>query len=265
MKTFTAALIAGGRSSRMGSDKAFLDWHGRPLWEVQLARLREVGATELLVCGRKEQRFSGEDFRQVHDPVEGLGPLSGLANALRAATHDTVLVLAVDMPFVTVELLRELIEQRLPQIPHGMGDSVPLPHPGPLPLGEGASAAALVSERTHLSSDQPGAHASTTGRLPFTLSQRERAGMREDGPELERIVSSKGVVPVREGRFEALVAVFPKAALGMAEVRLAGADRSLQGLCREVEAAGLVRRWVVPSERQGEFRSVNSPEDLASS
>ena len=262
MKPFTAALITGGRSSRMGADKAFLDWHGRPLWEVQLAKLRAAGAAEILVCGRREQAFAGDGFRLIPDRKEDLGPLSGLANALRAATHDTVLVLAVDMPFITVELLRELIEQRLGSILDGMGDRAPLPHPGPLPLGEGAPPAALVPERMHQASDQSGAKAFTTDRRPFTLSQRERAGVREKGREFERLVVGLGVVPIRTGRFEALAAVFPKAALALAESRLAGTDRSLQGFCREAESAGLVRRWVVPPEHESLFRSVNSPEDL---
>ena len=109
VSAFTGALIAGGRSSRMGRDKAFLDWQGRPLWEVQLAKLSSVGASELLVCGRREQGFEGDGFRFVQDDVEDLGPLAGLANALKEASHETVLVLAVDMPLVTAELLRELL------------------------------------------------------------------------------------------------------------------------------------------------------------
>ena len=116
---FTGALIAGGRSSRMGRDKAFLDWEGRPLWEVQLAKLRAAGASELIVCGRHEQGFAGDGFRFVRDDVENLGPLAGLANALKAASHGCVLALAVDMPFVTVELLRDLLENR--RGPHGRG------------------------------------------------------------------------------------------------------------------------------------------------
>jgi molybdopterin-guanine dinucleotide biosynthesis protein A len=173
----------------MGSDKAFLDWHGRPLWEVQLAKLQAAGAAELLVCGRREQAFFGDGFRQMADPVEDLGPLSGLANALRAATHDSLLVLAVDMPFITVELLGDLLQR------------------------------------------QPG-------------SQKQ------------------GIVPFRADRFEPLAAVYPKAALGLAEKRLTGTNRSLQGFCREAEAAGLVQRWMVPPEWERQFQSVNSPEDL---
>jgi len=108
---FTGALIAGGRSSRMGRDKAFLDWQGRPLWELQLAKLRSVGASELLVCGRRDQGFAGDGFRFVPDDVDDLGPLSGLANALKEASHETIVVLAVDMPLVTAELLLELLKK----------------------------------------------------------------------------------------------------------------------------------------------------------
>ncbi len=189
MKPFTAALITGGRSSRMGADKAFLDWHGRPLWEVQLAKLRAAGAAEVLVCGRREQVFAGDGFRLIPDRREDLGPLSGLANALRAASHDSALVLAVDMPFITTGLLGELVK---------MQTSFP----------------------------------------------------------------GQGVIPIRSGRFEPLAAVFPKSAVALAESRLAGPDRSLQGFCREAESAGLVRRWVVPPEDESLFQSVNSPEDL---
>lgn len=192
---FTAALIAGGRSSRMGRDKAFLDWQGRPLWEVQLAKLRAAGAAELLVCGRHEQGFAGEGFRFVPDDVEDLGPLAGLVNALKAASHEHVLVLAVDMPFITVELLVEL--------------------------------------RSH---------------------RREEA---------EPSAKVQGIIPVRAGRFEPLAAIYPRSALALAEARLTGTDRSLQGFCRAAEAAGLVQRWNVTEEWSEEFRNVNSPFDLA--
>ena len=134
VSAFTGALIAGGRSSRMGRDKAFLEWQGRPLWEVQLSKLRSAGATELLVCGRREQGFVGEGFRFVQDDVEDLGPLAGLANALKAASHDRVLVLAVDMPFVTTGLLGQLL---------GKCDGVPEPGVVPVVTGRFEALAAV--------------------------------------------------------------------------------------------------------------------------
>ena len=58
-----------------------------------------------------------------------------------------------------------------------------LPHPFPLPLGEGASPPALGPERPHRSSDHPKTIAWNRGWRPFTLSQREREGVREDRVE----------------------------------------------------------------------------------
>ncbi len=209
---FTGALIAGGRSSRMGRDKAFLDWQGRPLWEVQLAKLRAAGAAELLICSRREQAFTGDDFRFVPDDVEDLGPLAGLVNALKAASHDHVLVLAVDMPFITVELLADLGSQRREEADADAAPGNPPRHLG----GYAASASATV----------------------------------------------QGIIPVRDGRFEPLAAIYPRCVLALAEAHLAGTDRSLQGFCRAAEAAGLVRSWTETEEWSEQFRSVNTPREL---
>lgn len=103
---FTGAILVGGRSTRMGADKAFLPWDGQPLWERQRATLVASGATEILLCGRAEQLFPATGPRVVADRVPGLGPLAGLAGALREAAHGLVLVLAVDLPEMRADFLR---------------------------------------------------------------------------------------------------------------------------------------------------------------
>jgi molybdopterin-guanine dinucleotide biosynthesis protein A len=102
--SFSAALIVGGRSSRMGTDKAFLDWKGRPLWRHQMETLRATGADEIFVCARKGQLFPDE--KVLVDPAPGLGPLAGLARALEGSKGPLVLVLAVDLPVMTEGFLR---------------------------------------------------------------------------------------------------------------------------------------------------------------
>lgn len=102
---FSAALIAGGRSQRMGSDKAFLDWHGLPLWRHQWATLQALGGDDGFVCGRPGQGFAGVPVYS--DKVEGLGPLGGLVRALEQARHGRVVVLAVDLPAMTSDFLRD--------------------------------------------------------------------------------------------------------------------------------------------------------------
>ena len=73
----SAVLLAGGKSSRMGRDKALLEIDGEPLWRRQLATLRALEPEQLMVSG--PPRGEGET---VADEIEDAGPLGGVAAAL---------------------------------------------------------------------------------------------------------------------------------------------------------------------------------------
>ena len=112
---FSAALLAGGRSSRMAQDKAFLDWHGRPLWRVQLGKLVSLAPVKTFVAARAEQGFAALLSREpgnaaitcVNDPTdEDCGPIGAIARCLKLSAGP-LLVLAVDMPVMSTEFLRE--------------------------------------------------------------------------------------------------------------------------------------------------------------
>ncbi len=98
----TGAILAGGRSTRMGTDKADLElaWSsGERLSMIQHIHdvLAEVCA-ETLVVGGPER--SGVAATMVPDDHPGAGPLGGILAALTAATNDRVFVVACDMPFI---------------------------------------------------------------------------------------------------------------------------------------------------------------------
>ena len=105
---FATALLAGGRSRRMGRDKAMLDWLGEALWQRQLRILKSLQPARSLISLRAEQtQISDKGSALVFDPPNtDLGPLSGIAESLKQA-RIPVLVLAVDMPHMTAEFLRE--------------------------------------------------------------------------------------------------------------------------------------------------------------
>ncbi len=100
-------LLAGGGSSRMGADKASLEFEGRPLALRVLDVLREV-ADDVLVASGDGARMEWLDTEQVPDAVPHAGPLSGLVAGLERARGPLVAVLAVDMPYASVPVLRLL-------------------------------------------------------------------------------------------------------------------------------------------------------------
>jgi molybdenum cofactor guanylyltransferase len=106
--TFTAVLLAGGESRRMGRDKATLEWRGRPLWEWQIEKLRALQPEKILLSVRSEVSWRPADVELRLDLPPSRGPLSGLAAALGSTDTDYFLALAIDMPFMTIEHLRVL-------------------------------------------------------------------------------------------------------------------------------------------------------------
>jgi molybdopterin-guanine dinucleotide biosynthesis protein A len=105
----TAALLAGGKSSRMGRDKAALIVEGVPLWQRQLDVLRKTGPAALCISGPLDGAYAGADAKIMADATAGQGPLGGLATVLLASENPWVLVLAVDLPFMRGEYLRQLV------------------------------------------------------------------------------------------------------------------------------------------------------------
>jgi molybdopterin-guanine dinucleotide biosynthesis protein A len=104
----TVFILAGGKSTRMGRDKAFVEFEGRTL----LARALELAApvaSEVRIVGSREKLAMFAPV--VEDVFRDCGPLGGIHAALRNSATDINLMLAVDMPFVSWALLRYLISQ----------------------------------------------------------------------------------------------------------------------------------------------------------
>ena len=106
---FSAALLAGGRSSRMGRDKAFLKVDGVPLWRRQLQILRELGPSEIFLSGPTQTEWIESGLEIVVDARDDAGPLGGLVAVLRRSRNTRSLVLAVDLPNMTSEFLRQVL------------------------------------------------------------------------------------------------------------------------------------------------------------
>ncbi len=105
---FSAVILAGGKSSRMGRDKALLETWGQTLLARQIKLARETGAAELFISGPKDSDYSAFGCRVLHDKFAAAGALAGIERALDIATSPLLLVLAVDLPAMTADFLRKL-------------------------------------------------------------------------------------------------------------------------------------------------------------
>jgi molybdopterin-guanine dinucleotide biosynthesis protein A len=90
-------VLAGGKSSRMGRDKALLVLAGRPLAWHAVKKLRRVCADVQILSSRPELEEFAPLIRDMH---EGCGPMGGLETALGHSWHEWNLILPVDMPFL---------------------------------------------------------------------------------------------------------------------------------------------------------------------
>jgi molybdopterin-guanine dinucleotide biosynthesis protein A len=129
----TGVLLVGGASTRFGSPKALIELDGETLADRGRRVLGEA-CDEVLVVGK-----AGElPFDVIDDGADVRAPIAGVVAGLRAAAHDVAVVLPVDCPRVTPELLRSLGE--------ACRDAA-VPQTGPLPGAWAKSALPLLEER----------------------------------------------------------------------------------------------------------------------
>ena len=109
---FTAVLLAGGKSQRMGQEKAYLpsEWEGAPmpLWERQMAVLRSVSPEKLVISGPRKQGYPASVV-VLPDEWTGVGPLGGIATCLSRTRSALLLVLAIDLPKIQSGFLKKLL------------------------------------------------------------------------------------------------------------------------------------------------------------
>ncbi len=97
----------------MGRDKAFLEIEGELLWRRQLGTLRELSPAQLMISGPPHPEWS--DCEIVADEIADAGPLAGVTAALQRCTTPFLVVLAVDLPWMTADFLRSLSHGAVPR------------------------------------------------------------------------------------------------------------------------------------------------------
>lgn len=100
-------ILAGGKSRRMGTDKALLLFDGKPLL-LHMMRLVEPFCDKVLISGQKSD-YTSFGVEMVPDLYSDCGPIAGIFSALNYSVSDWNLLVSVDVPFVNEELFLFLI------------------------------------------------------------------------------------------------------------------------------------------------------------
>lgn len=111
MTNVTGVILAGGQGRRMeGEDKGLVAFHGRPLIESVVLRLRPQVDSLVISANRNLDRYTAWTTRVVRDAEEhaNAGPLAGVLAALHVATTEYVVVLPCDAPALPLDLVTRL-------------------------------------------------------------------------------------------------------------------------------------------------------------
>jgi molybdenum cofactor guanylyltransferase len=109
MNGLTVAIMAGGKSSRMGTDKSFVELLGKPLIEHLLGQVGALGQDETLLITNRPNDYAHLGLPMYGDVLADKGSLGGIYTAIYRSRSENTLVVACDMPFVNSALLHYMI------------------------------------------------------------------------------------------------------------------------------------------------------------
>ena len=148
----TGVLLAGGQSRRLGRNKAVEPFDGQPLMSRVADRLAQV-CGELLFVVAEESKASELPIpagaRVTADLYPGKGSLGGIYSGLHAASNPWAIVVACDMPFLNLDLLRHMLSQR-----HTCDAVVPMVEGRPEPTHAAYSRGCLPAIQKRLERDE---------------------------------------------------------------------------------------------------------------
>lgn len=104
----TGIILAGGKSSRMGTDKGLQELCGKSLISYSIQVLSELCST--IIISTSSDAYQSFGYQTVADEIPGIGPMGGIYSALKQSKTEKNLVLSCDLPFVSKELLSYILK-----------------------------------------------------------------------------------------------------------------------------------------------------------
>jgi molybdopterin-guanine dinucleotide biosynthesis protein A len=104
----TGIILAGGKSSRMGTDKGLQELCGKPLISYTIKVLSEL--CNSIIISTSSDAYQSFGYKTVADEIPGIGPMGGIYTALKQSNTEKNLLLSCDLPFVSMELLSFILK-----------------------------------------------------------------------------------------------------------------------------------------------------------
>ncbi len=105
-------VLTGGKSTRMQSDKAFLEYHDKPQYEYTYDILNNFCDKVFISCRKDQSDNFKIDYEQINDTFLDIGPTGGILSAMKSYHDATWVILACDLPFINESTIKYLIDNR---------------------------------------------------------------------------------------------------------------------------------------------------------
>ncbi|MBE0650138.1 MAG: molybdenum cofactor guanylyltransferase [Bacteroidales bacterium] len=110
-KDITGIILAGGKSSRMGRDKALFDFKGKKLVSYAIEALKPLCGTLMISANQTLEDYRTFGFPVISDEIKEVGPMGGILTCLKHSHTQRNLIISCDTPFVGSELFRHLLSE----------------------------------------------------------------------------------------------------------------------------------------------------------
>ena len=107
-KDITGIILAGGKSSRIGTDQGFLLLNEKPFVQYSIDALKPLVSEIIIVSD--DSKYDVFGLKRVNDLTKNAGPVAGICSGLEASSTEYNLILSCDIPLISSEILQKLID-----------------------------------------------------------------------------------------------------------------------------------------------------------
>jgi len=107
-RNITGIILAGGKSSRMGTDKGHLELNNKSFIQYSIEALKPLVSEILIVSDNLDYDTFG--LKRITDIVKDAGPVAGICSGLKASSSEFNIILSCDIPLITSKILQKLID-----------------------------------------------------------------------------------------------------------------------------------------------------------